>query len=413
MERATRTDFGTWEAETTGIAEPEITTGRAIAIATGAAALAGGISTLFSRRPADSASTGAGRAAGAAVDHVVGFAASGGDRASDLASRAGSGRDAAADGVGSLGSRASGLLNAGSTRVAGSVQSARDGSERGGQRVADEIESLTRRLQALDPSRFGSLVQGSREKAGGVVSGATGSIAASLVAASDKARQVVPEVTGPAARAVETRAREIGHGVVASGQAGRDRLSGAREAITDAPLESVGVTVRDGLTRLRDDVTPVVRDAAIQAAAKAIEIWDASREEAQAALAGEGLAGATGKATELTSKAKDTTAQVAARAGDVAQVTATDLAARGAELAARTADSRERIGVATRQAASATGETSREAGSAAVWAAIAGGVVYYALLDEQRREQVNQFAQTVFGGARELLRDIQGYDADF
>ncbi|MEJ7761327.1 MAG: hypothetical protein WKF80_00905 [Thermomicrobiales bacterium] len=395
MERDTAINDRIWAADASagmiGTAEPEITTGRAIAIATGAAALAGGISALFSRRPAEPAQGRAGHIADDVAERVTNAAGTARDAA---AGGAGAGRDlgmAVASGAGSLGARA------------------KDGTQRGGQRITEEIENLTHRLHDLDPARFGSLLQGTREKTGELVSSTTSSVAASVAAASERARHAVPEATGTAARAVETKARGIGHGIAAGGQASRERIT----SIPDAPFDSVGSAVRDGLVRFRDDVTPVVRDVAVQAAAKAIEVWDASREEAQAALTGDGMSDAVGRATELTSRAKDSTAQVAARAGDVAHETATELAARGAELAARTADGRERIGVATRQAATATGETSREVGSAAVWAAIAGGVVYYALLDERRREQVNQFAQTVFGGARELLRDIQGYDADF
>jgi len=422
---------GPWtrtETVANGVAEPEITTTRAIAIAAGAAALAGGISALFSRRPPEPVDTKIGAHVGATVERAVGLALTGSDQVAKIAGqglatgrdavseRTGTGKDALgaiAAGASTLGAKVSDVRESGATRVLDGYGSARDSSQRGGQRVAEEIENLARRLQSLDPARFGSILQGTRGKTGDIMGTAAESFAASLSTTSGKARQVLPEGTGPAVRAVEARAKEIGHQVVAGGVTGRDRLADARGAVNDASLDAVGATLRDTLTKLRDDVSPIVRDAAVQAAARAIELWETGRQDAQDALSGDALKDVTGKATALTARARDTTAHAVSRASNVAVGTSAELAARTADLAARSADSRERLQLAGRHAAAATGETSKEAGSAAVWAAIAGGIVYYALLDEKRREQVNRYAQSLFGGARELVRDIQGYDADF
>ena len=48
-----------------------------------------------------------------------------------------------------------------------------------------------------------------------------------------------------------------------------------------------------------------------------------------------------------------------------------------------------------------------------LWTAAAAGIVFYALLDKHRREQVLRVLDSVVGEAKEIIRDFQGYDEEF
>jgi hypothetical protein len=197
----------------------------------------------------------------------------------------------------------------------------------------------------------------------------------------------------------------------------RDITSGARGRVRRAP-------------QVTEDVVPSVRDVALQAAAAALDLWQAARERA------EGLAGSAeqaigepasnvvgqaekrareaasivaDRADEMTGRAKAVSRTVAGRAEGVterAKGAGKDVAHRADEVTDRAKD-------ASKHVAEVTVETSKDSGAALLWTAAAAGIVFYALLDKDRREQVLNALDSVIRQAREMIRDFQGYDEEF
>ncbi len=155
-----------------------------------------------------------------------------------------------------------------------------------------------------------------------------------------------------------------------------------------------GSKARDVSHRVNEDVLPTLRDVAFNAASAAVELWEAAREKALVAaqeaqhevgpVAKYGLSAGTGKA-------KDASHLVAARVS-------------GGTVHAKDA---------TKHAADATVSTSRDAGAALIWGAAAAGLIYYGIMDRNRREQTLKTINGMIGGTRELIRDVRGYDAEF
>jgi hypothetical protein len=48
-----------------------------------------------------------------------------------------------------------------------------------------------------------------------------------------------------------------------------------------------------------------------------------------------------------------------------------------------------------------------------LWAGAAAAIVFYALLDQERRQQFLRTAETVVTQVGELIKDFQGYDDEF
>ena len=182
----------------------------------------------------------------------------------------------------------------------------------------------------------------------------------------------------------------------------RSRAGETDMSAVAANLRPAGESVRDTLNRLKGDVAPVARDAAVQAAAAAIQLWETTRDQA-ADLDTEDLQRASSDLfADFAARAKEATATATAVTRD-----ATD------DLADRTDEARDRAEELTRRAATATAETSKDATAILVWAGIAGGLVYYGLLSETQRNRVESATRSLYSGVTELVRDIQGYDADF
>lgn len=155
-----------------------------------------------------------------------------------------------------------------------------------------------------------------------------------------------------------------------------------------------GSKARDVSIRVNEDVLPTLRDVALNAASAAVELWEAARERAVDAaqdaqhevgpVAKYGLASSTGKAK------------------DVSHL-----------LATRMSDGTVHAKDATKHAADATVSTGRDAGAALLWGAAAAGIVYYGIMDRDRREQTLKTINGMIGGTRELIRDVRGYDSKF
>jgi len=179
-----------------------------------------------------------------------------------------------------------------------------------------------------------------------------------------------------------------------------------------------------------EGVVPSVRDVALQAAAAAIELWQAGRERAgdfaeaaEQALsepAGQVEQKARGAAMQVTKRADEVTDRATERAREVSQSIAqqagqvAEKAKTGSKSIADHADDMtSRAKDATKAAAGATVSTSKDTAATLIWMTAAAGIVFYALLDQQRREQVLRAANSIATQIREVVRDIQGYDEEF
>jgi len=151
---------------------------------------------------------------------------------------------------------------------------------------------------------------------------------------------------------------------------------------------------REVSARVNEDVLPTIRDVALNAASAAVELWEAARAKAaEAAHEAQTEIGPVAKygIDAGTEKAKETSHLVASRVSE------------GASHAKES----------SRHAADATVSTSRDAGATLLWGAAAAGIVYYAFMDKDRREQTLRTINGMVGGTRELIRDIRGYDSEF
>lgn len=73
----------------------------------------------------------------------------------------------------------------------------------------------------------------------------------------------------------------------------------------------------------------------------------------------------------------------------------------------------ESIEERSRQAANVAAKGTRDTGSLVFWSSVAGGLVFYAFLTEEQRERVKAAGRRIGSEAREIYRDIQGYDEEF
>ncbi len=221
-----------------------------------------------------------------------------------------------------------------------------------------------------------------------------------------------------------------------------------------------------GMHRATDEIAPSIRDVALQAASAAIELWQATRERAEdfvdgaESAIGEPAAGVVdfvdrrarsaasqvadraedvsgrarhaashvaGRAEEASDRAKHAVSNVAERAEEVtdrARAAASNMAGSAGDASERAKvaashaahvadDVTVRAKEATRSAAETTVATSKDTGAALLWTAAAAGIVFYALLDQGRREQVLKVVDEIVAQAREIIRDFQGYDEEF
>jgi hypothetical protein len=210
-------------------------------------------------------------------------------------------------------------------------------------------------------------------------------------------------------------------------QAANRAMNGAGKA-KDVAAESKRRVKR--APKATEELAPSVREVALQAAAAALDLWQAARDRA------EGFAGSAEhtiseqgshakeqaekrareaasivaeRADEVTGLAREVTRTVAGRAeelGERAKGVKKDVAHIADDVTGRAKD-------ASKHAAEATVDTSKDTGAALFWTAAAAGLVFYALLDKDRRDQVLKVADAVVHQAREIIRDFQGYDEEF
>ncbi len=273
---------------------------------------------------------------------------------------------------------ASGFVSSGREQAT----AARERGKQQADRVAERIRGIDTRAASTAASAVTRQVGRAR---GGVRSAAEAGTEKGLGVADtarDRVQQAGAQATGTAqALAVQAAAAAI---------AGSDRAREASSALVDAARGKAPQVAQ----KVSDDVVPTLRDIATQAAGMAIDLWQSTREKAaDATEAVHGLPRVDGShAVEIgTDRLKQATSAVTERAGAVS---------------GKAKD-------ASRRAADATVDTSKDTGALLFWAGAAAGLVFYALLSEERREQVTRTAATVAGQVQELIKDFQGYDDEF
>ncbi len=242
-----------------------------------------------------------------------------------------------------------------------------------------------------------------------------------IPSAAQAARERLPEVGSR----VGTQTTALAGATAALTAAGAERAYAAGTELATRARErtpiAAGQVSQQVSQRLSGDVLPTLREVGKQAAATAGELWEASR--ARAAQVGESaqheVAPRAAQAVHLGGERARGFGQLAAETAStlVQKADVASAAAGAGERAAGVVDlaehALERAGGASKHAAEATVDTSKDAGAAVFWAALAGGLIYYGLLDDKRRQQVLSFAGGFWGQASELIRDFQGYDEEF
>ncbi|HEX5498319.1 MAG TPA: hypothetical protein VFX03_03795, partial [Thermomicrobiales bacterium] len=149
---------------------------------------------------------------------------------------------------------------------------------------------------------------------------------------------------------------------------------------------------------LPDEVVPGLREVAQQAATAAVERWQDLMERA-----------AETAPSELPEPVAQAAHRLKATGGKVKDAPA----AAAHEAAERVEELGDRAKAATRRGAEATVETGKETFAIIFWLGAALGVIFWVLLDERRRTQAQRFVNEATVQARELVRDLKGYDDEF
>ena len=267
--------------------------------------------------------------------------------------------------------------------------------------VAPEVGATTKERER-DPVRFG------RRRAERQASPAEADAAAAGV---DRLRRRAREVTdrgGQRGHEVADKAKEqaqrLGEQTAATAQAIAAQAAAAAVAGAERARE-VGTTVA-GTAKERvpqvthkvgEEVVPTLREVALQAASAALELWQTARE----------------RASEAQSELAPQAAHAVAAGGERAREASAAVSEKASELGERASELGGRAKDVSRRTAEATVETGKDTGAMLFWAGAAAGLVFYALLTPERREQVLRSAQAVTTQVQELIKDFQGYDDEF
>lgn len=250
-----------------------------------------------------------------------------------------------------------------------------------GKQIQQRVDNAGRRARnfANRGSEKGSEMAGAVKDRFGRVSDQSASVKATA--------QTVASHAAAAAISSAERARETGGSLA-------DSVKVVGASLTESAREKLPHATQQVSQRVTEDVVPSLKDVAVQAAAAAIEAWQATRDKAMVAAetAQHDLAPQAAHVVEAAGeKVRDATSVVGEKAGVVG----------------------DRARSASRRAAEVTVDTSKHTGATLFWAGAAAGLVYYALLNEERREQLTQTAQMVVSQVHELVKDFQGYDEEF
>jgi hypothetical protein len=161
-------------------------------------------------------------------------------------------------------------------------------------------------------------------------------------------------------------------------------------------------------SRAQKQTAPTVRDIALNAASGAIELWQAARDRAENTV---DVVQHT--VADSASELKSSAAELKDEAVEKARHVVADGAHKMGDAAHRVGDTAHRASDAGKSAAATSADAGKNTVAFLLWGAAAGAIVYYALLDENRREQARDLAMKAISEGRTLLRDLQGQDGEF
>jgi hypothetical protein len=199
--------------------------------------------------------------------------------------------------------------------------------------------------------------------------------------------------------------------------AGAERAKGVTSSITSvakdrgATKAEIPEPVVDFQHRVTEEMIPTLRDVALQAASLAVELWQSGRERAAEAVdsAQSDFGPQAAQFKEAAAKRAIEAREAAARrAQDAKQVGARRVSDASYAVADRAADVAGRAKSTSRHAAETTVDTTKDTGALIFWTATATTVVYFAFLDNKRRDKVLKFASDAMHQVKHMVEDMRG-----
>jgi len=220
-----------------------------------------------------------------------------------------------------------------------------------------------------------------RDNVSGRTSDATSKGSDVLHQALDRAPAVIDTASKSAHDTVE-RARDLAHQVK-----------------VHAPdvADSVGQQVSAALHNAQQQAKPVLKDASSLASRLA-----------------EGAREASSQASEsLLPDVQHRVDAVADKVKSQGQATASTITALSSTAADKLVHASGAIEQQSKAAATAAGRGTKDGGALVMWSIAAAGIIYFTFLDDEQRKKAKESGQRIYVEAKEVYRDIRGYDEEF
>ncbi len=217
-------------------------------------------------------------------------------------------------------------------------------------------------------------------------------VSARTTEAASKGSDVVHQALDRAP-AVMDRASKSGHDTF---ERARDLAHQARAHAPDV-VESVSSQVSAALHSAQHQAKPVLKDATTLAS----RLMEGAKEAGSQA------------SESLLPDVQHRVDAVADRAKSQSQVTASTITALGSSAADKLVHASDAIEQQSKAAATAAGRGTKDGGALVLWSIAAAGIVYFTFLDEEQRRKAKEAGQRIYAEAKEVYRDIRGYDEEF
>jgi hypothetical protein len=175
---------------------------------------------------------------------------------------------------------------------------------------------------------------------------------------------------------------------------------------------------------------PTARDLAMNAAAGALELWQAASERAGGPIGSaqssvvDSANAIRGSVSDRASSVQSTVSDSAHAIRDTASTVQSSVSGTAQSIKGTVGDTASAVGSGVTGAARSAGDASKAAVSTTAqggkntvglvfWTGAAAAIVYYAFLDEELKAKVREVANSALVQAREMLADFQGQDGQF
>jgi len=228
--------------------------------------------------------------------------------------------------------------------------------------------------------------------------------------ARDKAREAT-EMARAKSPALNETATGIAASATAAAQSAAERIKERSPELADAAsgiATSVAEKVQERAPGVVDSVKEAIHSAQERTPAVVDSVKDvlhSAQEKAQSQVGDPSSA-----VHKLVEQAKDVSRHATSDLLPDVQHRAASVGSTASEKLSHTTTA---IPQKSREAATAAGRGSREAGSLVLWASAAAGVAYYAFLNETQRAKVKASAGRVLAEIRDVYQDMRGMDGDF